>query len=227
MSLLVETTTLASPRGAIAAHHASPAAPRAGLVLVQEIFGVNAHIRALAERWATHGYEVLAPAIFDRLEPGFEVGYTPEDLARARAVLARHVFDDAVADVADAAAALRARGHAQVGVVGFCYGGAIAWGAAASGAVDAAVAYYGRLIHAHKDRAPRCPTLLHFGARDVSIPLAWVDELRAAYPTIPTHVYEAGHGFACDQRADFDAASRDLAEARTREFFAAQLGVGP
>lgn len=195
---------------------------RGGLVVVQEIFGVNSHIRNVVEGYAAEGYEVLAPALFDREHPGFEVGYDADGVAQGIALSReRHSIGLSVADVASCVDALRGKG--PVFVTGYCYGGSIAWLAAARIEGLAAVsAYYGRLIPDHADEAPRCPTIAHFGRNDAGIPLDGVEKVVAAgHPNVEVYLYEAGHGFNCDQRADYDAASAALARERTLALFRA------
>lgn len=199
-------------------------APRAGLVVVQEIFGVNAHIRAVADGFAADGYLALAPALFDRVKPGIELGYTPGDVQEGRAIRARIGHDDAVKDMEAAVNALAKEGL-KVGVVGYCWGGSLAWNAATRlDNVSAAVGYYGGMIPDMADEQPKHPVMLHFGETDQSIPLEGVEKVKAAHPDAPVHVYPAGHGFNCDHRASFHAESAKLARRRTLEFLARHLG---
>ncbi len=210
----------------IAVYRAEPVgARRGGLVLIQEIFGVNAHIRAVADSYAAEGYEVLAPALFDREVPGFEVGY--DDAGKAAGVkLARqeHPFTQSLADTQTCVDALRGKG--PVFVVGYCYGGSVTWFAATRMAgVAAASGYYGSLIPGAAEEAPLCPTILHFGRHDHGIPMDGVEKVIAAgHPKLEVFVYDAGHGFNCDQRADYDAASAELARERTLALFRANGG---
>lgn len=199
-----------------------PGAPRAGLVLFQEIFGVNAHIRAVCDGFAEDGYLVVAPALFDRVERGVELGYTPETTPRGRALRAEIGWD---APLRDARAALAVASLAgPVGVVGYCWGGSLAFlSAARLPGVSAAVGYYGGQIVGFATESPRCPLLMHFGARDALIPPADVEAIRAAQPGAIVHVYDADHGFSCDARASFDASAASLARARTLGFFAEHL----
>ncbi len=210
----------------LAAYRAEPEGrPRAGLVVIQEIFGVNGHIRSLADGFAKDGYLALAPALFDRVEPGIEIGYTPDDVTRGRDIRAQIAHDDAVLDMTAAVAALKGEGL-KVGVVGYCWGGSLAWNAATRlEDVAAAVGYYGGMIPDMIDEQPTHPVLLHFGELDQSIPLEGVEKVKAAHPQIPVHIYPgAGHGFSCDQRGSYDADAAKLARTRTMEFFAAHLG---
>ena len=219
-----EWITLTAADGhALSAWQARPAAAaRAGLVLIQEAFGVNAHIRDVAARFAALGYHVVAPAMYDRYERGFEVAYGEADIARGIALLKRVDWDKALLD-AEAARAAVAAIAAKVGVVGYCFGGSMAWLSACRQPFDAAVCYYGGRIPAFADETPRCPLIAHFGRQDAGIPLEKVEQVEALHPDIPIYLYDAGHGFSCDQRSSFDRPSHDLAWRRTREFFAARL----
>ena len=215
-----------SDGAAIAVYHAQPAgARRGGLVLVQEIFGVTDHIRDLAEEYAADGYEVLAPALFDREHPGFEAGYDADGLARG-VELARqvHPFDLSLADVQTCVDALKDEG--PVFVVGYCYGGSVAWFAATRmTGVAAASGYYGSMVPAAADEVPKVPVILHFGRHDHGIPMEGVEKVIAADHSLATvYVYEAGHGFNSDRRKDYHEASADMAKERTLELFRAHGG---
>ncbi len=206
-------------------HVAPPGTRRAGLVLVQEIFGVTDHIRDLCDDYAQDGYEVLAPALFDREHPGFEAEYSGEDFARA-VQLARelHPFDQSLTDVQTCVDALAKDG--PVFVVGYCYGGSVAWFAATRlTGVAAASGYYGSLVPGAADEEPKVPVILHFGRYDAGIPMAGVEKVIArAWPNAAVHVYEAGHGFNSDRRKDYHEPSADLARERTLELFEANGG---
>ena len=197
--------------------------PRGGGVVVQEIFGVNAHIQALGERYAAEGWLALAPALFDRVQRDVAFAYEPADVAQARDLKAKVDEREALLDVA-AAAAWAHREAARVAVIGFCWGGTLAWRTAArEGVVDAAVAYYGTQIAQHLDEAPRCPVLLHFGRHDTHIPMRDVERIGRAHPRAQLHVYETGHGFNCDARGAWHADSAQRAGERTRAFLADTL----
>lgn len=196
-------------------------APRGGLVVIQEIFGVNSHIRAVADGFAADGYVALAPALFDRVEPGIELGYAPEDVEKGREIRAEIDYDDAVRDVG---AAVTALAGLPVGVVGYCWGGSLAWSAATRlDGLQAAVGYYGGFVPEMSDEMPRHPVMLHFGETDESIPLEGVEKVKAAHPDVPVYLYPAGHGFNCDQRGSYDEPSAKLARERTLAFFAEHL----
>lgn len=207
------------------AYRAEPAgAPRGAVVVLQEIFGVNSHIRAVADVYAAEGYLALAPQIFDRVAPDIELGYGQEDLGRGVELAFQKL--DHEATLADIGATVDAAGASglRVGVVGYCFGGLLAWRAACGlDGVAAAVCYYGGGIARERDRRARCPVMMHFGERDAHIPLEDVDSIRAAQPDARIFVYPADHGFNCDQRDSFDAPSADQARARTLEFFAGEL----
>lgn len=196
---------------------------RGTVVVLQEAFGANGHIRDVADRLADTGYVALAPAFFDRVERGFETGYAAEDMQRAIAVMKQASFDDAITDLTATVASSLVQG--KVGVVGFCWGGSLAWLAATRVAgLACAVSYYGRLAPDYRSEQPRCPVLFHFGDRDQSIPLSAVESMRSAQPGQTYHIYAADHGFNCDQRDSFDAASAALAMQRTLAFFEKHIG---
>jgi carboxymethylenebutenolidase len=209
---------------ALAAHAIAPAHARAGLVIVQEIFGVNGHMRNVAARFAAAGYAVVVPALFDRVERGVELGYAPEDVARGRALRALVPEDGTLADIAAAAAALPA--GLKRGIVGYCWGGTVAWwGATRMDGFAASVGWYGGGIAASRDAAPRCPVQLHFGEADSGIPMTDVAAIRAAQPAVEVFTYPgAQHGFGCDERGSYSAPDAALAQRRTLEFLARYLG---
>ena len=190
--------------------------PKAGLVVVQEIFGVNAHIRAVTDSFAAQGYAAIAPAFFDRTETDVELGYEEPDLTRGRTLRAELGWDGTILDVVAATDALKPAG--KVGVVGYCWGGSVAWLAACRLNLAAAVGYYGGQVIDFKDEKANCPVMLHFGETDAGIPLSDVDAVRAAQPDVPIHLYPAGHGFNCDHRGSYDAESAKLALERTLSF---------
>jgi len=196
-------------------------APR-GLVVVQEIFGVNRHMRNVADRFAAAGYLCVVPALFDRIRPGIELGYTPEDIAEGRALRPQVPEAGTMADIAAAAAALGGR---HIGIVGYCWGGTIAWlGATRTSLFRAASGWYGGGIAATRAETPHCPVRLHFGGQDTGIPLSDVELIRAAQPGVEIHVYPgAGHGFGCDERGSFSPQDAALAQQRTLAFFANHL----
>jgi carboxymethylenebutenolidase len=195
--------------------------PRGGLVVVQEIFGVTRHIREVAEDFAAEGYRVVAPAFFDRIRRGVELDYT--DVATGRELMGQLDWSATVLDLEAAVAALAPAG--KVGVVGYCWGGTVAYVAACRTGIAAAVSYYGGRIPQFLDERPRCPVQYHFGARDSMIPPATIDAIRRADPTGTFFVYEdAGHGFNCTDRADYAAAAAALARGRTLDFLNRHVG---
>ncbi len=209
--------------GPIRAWRADPAGkPRGGIVVVQEIFGVNAHIRAVTDKFAGEGYLAVAPGIFEHVEPKFEVGYDAQSRERGMAIVGKTDREQMLRDVAAAIEVARQGG--KVAVVGFCLGGTIAWASAAqlSGS-SAAVGYYGGGVIGLKDLKPRVPTLLHFGEKDQHIPIAGVKEVAAAHPDVEVHIYPADHGFNCDHRESYDAPSAALAWTRTLAFLSKHL----
>ena len=226
MSGTMEQMTM-SDGATIGVYRAQPTGARkGGLVLVQEIFGITDHIRELCEEYAADGYEVLSPALFDREHPGFEADYSGDGFARA-VQLARelHPFDLSLADVQTCVDALSSKG--PVFVVGYCYGGSVAWFAATRmRGVAAASGYYGSQIPAAAAEEPKVPVILHFGRFDTGIPMEGVEQVIAKdWPNATVHVYEAGHGFNSDRRKDYHEPSADLAKARTLDLFAAN-GAG-
>ncbi len=206
------------------AYRATPSGATVGrLVIAQEIFGVNGHIRALCDGFAADGYDVVAPALFDREERGVELGYDEAGFTRGREARAEVGNDNAVCDLAAALDAVRDGG--MVGVVGYCWGGALAWLAATRLDADCAVGYYGSQIVTYNHERPRCPVMLHYGERDASTPADDIARVRAAHPDATIHLYPAGHGFNCDQRiGDFHAESAATARERTLAFLAEHLG---
>lgn len=214
----------ASDGNTIGAYLAEPAgASKGGVVVIQEIFGVNNHIREVADGYAADGYTAIAPQIFDRLEPGIELGYEGADMQRG-IELAFQKLDHALA-LADVQAAIeRAAQYGKVGVVGYCFGGLLTWLSACElNGVAAASSYYGGGVAGVADKSPRCPVMMHFGALDAHIPLSDVEKVRLAQPDSTIFVYDADHGFNCDHRASFNAEAAQLAKHRTLEFFAANL----
>jgi carboxymethylenebutenolidase len=198
--------------------------PRGGIVVIQEIFGVNSHIRNVCDGYAAAGYAAIAPQIFDRVQRNVELGYEAQDMTRgieiARGKLKmEQTLQDIQAAVDDA------RRFGKVGVVGYCFGGLMAWLSATDlTGVDAAVSYYGGGVASQVDKRPRCPVLMHFGAKDAHIPLTDVDKVRKAHPEVTIHVYDADHGFNCDHRGSYDAAAAKLALSRSLEFFGKYVG---
>jgi carboxymethylenebutenolidase len=206
------------------AYRADPAGkPRGAVVVLQEIWGVNDHVRRVADGYAADGYVAVAPALFDRVERDVAMDeYTGDTRNRGFAVMQKVRPDDAMLDIAATVDSIAPAG--KVAVVGFCFGGRLAWLAAARvSGLSAAVAYYGGGIPGMVAEQPRCPVILHFGERDQHIPVDSVREFSKAHPSLPVYLYAADHGFNCDQRASYDASSAKLARERTLEFLRKNL----
>lgn len=202
------------------AYHAEPTGRvQSAVIVIQEIFGVNSHVRSVADDFAQEGFHAIAPALFDRVEHDVELGYNPQDVQRGMGMAMKIGMENALKDVAAAMDYARAKlGCAKVGVVGYCFGGSLAWLAATRLGPAAAVGYYGGRIAQYAAERPLCPVMLHFGALDQHIPVSDIDKIRARYPELPVYMYRAGHGFNCDQRKDYDPESAKLARQRTLEF---------
>ena len=200
-----------------------PGAPKGAVVVIQEIFGVNHHIRAVCDRLAGEGYVAIAPAIFDRVEPNFTSGYSPEDIAVARKFVANPAWAAMLRDTQAAIDAVTSIG--PVGIIGFCLGGSIAYAAATKlSGLSAAIGYYGGAIVRFADDRPSVPTQLHFGEKDAGIALADVETIKSKRPDVEIFVYPgAQHGFGCDERASYDKPSADLAWQRSLAFFEKHL----
>lgn len=228
---MTETIQLTAADGfELPTYVARPAqAPRGAIVVLQEIFGVNSHIRAVADGFAQHGYLALAPALFQRVRGGVELGYTAADIEQGRQLKAAAEALPApgvLADVAAAVAHAAAQCGGKVGVVGYCWGGLVTWRSACTvPGLAAAVAYYGGGMTAGHEsaRQPSCPVMCHFGEQDHAIPIDGVRAFAQAHKQVEVHVYPAQHGFNCDQRASYDAPSAARALERTLAFFARHL----
>jgi len=201
------------------AYCAGDTASHAALVLIQEIFGVNSHIRSVADDYAKHGFLVIAPALFDRVQPNLELGYGAADVNQGMRAAAQIGLETALKDVAAALRYAEERaGKRKVGVLGFCFGGSLGWLAATRLGPAAAVCYYGGRIAQHAAEKPRCPVMLHFGAKDAHIGPKEIDTIKRQHPDVPLFLYDAGHGFNCEQRKDYEPQSAGLARQRTLEF---------
>jgi carboxymethylenebutenolidase len=201
-------TYLAAPRGRA----------RGAIVVIQEIFGVNDHIRAVADGFAAEGYLAIAPSLFDRVKRGVELGYDDKASQEGLGYAKQLTVERTLKDLAAAIAVVKHAG--RIGVVGYCWGGTMAYLAACELPVSCAVAYYGGGIVRHLDRRPKRPTMYHFGEKDPHISPADVEKINAADPRGIYHAYPAGHGFNCDQRGSYEPESAALARQRTLEFFA-------
>ncbi|NVB39444.1 dienelactone hydrolase family protein [Pseudenhygromyxa sp. WMMC2535] len=202
------------------------ASPRGGLVVLQEIFGVNDHIRSVVAMYTGLGYACLAPALFDRIEPGVRLGYGDADFGTGLGLAQKLDPEQVILDVNAAIANLAASGVGKIAVIGYCLGGALTWlSAARAEGLSAAISYYGAQIPMFVDARPRVPTLFHLGQRDGYFPIAKAREICSAVEGGEVHEYDADHGFACDHRPPvFDAAATALAFERSIAFLAEQLG---
>jgi len=224
------TSLKAADGFSLPAYVAQPAGkPRGAVVVLQEIFGLNSHIRSVADRFAAEGYLAVAPATFERVKPGVDLGYTEADMkagselkSAVGALPGAGVLQDIQAAIDHAA---RLSGG-KVGIVGFCWGGLLTWRAACLlKGLSAAVAYYGGGITAEEEiaRQPQCPVMAHFGDQDHWIPLEGVEAFRKAQPQVEVHVYPANHGFNCDQRGSYNQDAATLARERSLAFLAKHL----
>jgi len=206
------------------AYVAQPAGkPRGAIVVVQEIFGVNSHIRSVADGYAADGYLAIAPALFDRAQRGYDTGYSPDDIQAGVAVMQKVNLDDAMRDVR--ACVAHVAGAGKVGIVGYCWGGTVSWVAAAKvDGLACAIPYYGGGIYGQIGQQARCPVMFQFADQDKSPTLAQAQEIAAAHPQAITHLYAANHGFNCDQRGSYDAASAKLARERALAFLGRHVG---
>lgn len=212
--------------------------PVAAVVVLQEIFGVNPHIKAIADSFARLGYLAVAPSTFHRIKADINLGYTPADIdkgkelkAAAEAIAPQVMLDvQAAIDFADTlmdekrSAQVSRRG--KVGIIGYCWGGLLTWRAACTlTGLSAAVPYYGAgmTVGAELARHPRCPVLVHFGEHDASIPPDTVRAFAAAQPAVDVQIYPANHGFNCDNRGVYNAPAAELALERTLAFFSQHL----
>jgi carboxymethylenebutenolidase len=204
---------------------APPGTPRGAIVVIQEIFGVNTHIRAVTDAYAAQGYVAAAPCLFDRVRRGIELGYTPPDIEQGRGYALQIKRDVLLKDLQATFAIVKHAG--RVGVVGYCWGGGVAYIAACELPVACAVSYYGGSIVNNLDLQPRHPVMYHFGERDAHITTATIDRIRAADPNGIFYLYPAGHGFNCTERADYEPKSAALALERSLAFFAKHLLASP
>jgi carboxymethylenebutenolidase len=209
---------------ALSAYVARPAGdPIAGLVVVQEIFGVNSHIRSVADGWASDGFLAVAPALFDRIRPGIELGYDGADLQTAMSLIPKLDAEKSLLDVAAAVDFAAGATRKKAGVIGYCFGGTVAWLSATRLYPTAAVGYYGGRISNYAGEEPTCPVMLHFGRQDAHIPAADVEKVHNAHPDVEIFWYDAGHAFNCDARASYNAAAATEARQRSLAFLKKHL----
>ena len=217
-------TLTAADKHSLGAYRADPqGAPKGGIVVIQEIFGVNNHIRSVCDRFAAEGYVAVAPALFDRTVKDFQSGYSPEEVQKAREFIAKPDWDAMLRDTQAAVDEIKSLG--ALAVVGFCMGGTIAFlSATRINGLSASVCYYGGRIVAFADEKPKCATQMHFGDQDQSIPMADIETIKQKRPDCEIYVYEgAGHGFHCDERGSYNKASADVAWGRTTAFLAKHM----
>lgn len=193
--------------------------PKAGIVVVQEIFGVSAHIRSVADGFAQAGYLAIAPALFDRVERNLELKDDPESTRKGRSIAHQIKPEQSLADIEAAIQYLHEHGARKVGVVGYCWGGTLAWLSNTHLHPDATVTYYGGAIQNVIDQKPNAPAMFHFGLLDTHIPQTVVEQLRKAHPEFPVFTYEAGHAFNNDTRASYNEKAAKLARQRTLAHF--------
>jgi len=190
---------------------------KGGIVVIQEIFGVNIHIKDVCDRLAEQGYSVIAPALFDRIKPGVDLGYSEDDLGQGFGYMQEVENENPMIDIQAAAIALK--GSGKVGAIGFCWGGQLAWLASKNVDLDCSVGYYGVAVHDTLQPPPLCPVLLHFADNDKFVPPEAADKVREEYPKMPIYSYPANHGFNCDRRDDYNKDCATKAMGRTLTFF--------
>ncbi len=213
----------------VPAYVAQPAGkPKGGIVVLQEIFGVNSHIRSVADGYAAQGYLAVAPATFQRVKPGVDMGYSADDMNAGSALKTAVEALPAPGVMQDVQAAINHAAQAgKVGIVGYCWGGLLTWRSACTlDGLSAAAPYYGGGMTTPEEieRKPQVPVMAHFGDQDKWISLESVEAFKKAHPEVEVHIYSADHGFNCDQRGSFDEASATLARERTLAFFGKHVG---
>ncbi len=222
MGTMIELT--AADGHKLSAYRAEPSGkPRGGLVVIQEIFGVNSHVKQVADGYAADGYLAIAPALFDRVQKNVDLGYTPDDIAKGREIRGKVTNDMALKDAE--AAIKAASGAGKVGIVGYCWGGLVTWLAAGKLAgLSAAVPYYGGGILDNAELEPKVPLMGHFGDKDQHIPVDGVRKLAEKHKKHPIFIYSADHGFNCDHRGSYNAPAAKQARERTLEFLRKHIG---
>lgn len=208
----------------LSAYVSKPAGePIAGLVVIQEIFGVNAHIRNVTDSYANDGFLAIAPAIFDRMEPGLELGYEQQDMQKGISIAHKLDPQKMMLDIAAAMEFAATSTGKKVGVIGYCFGGTLAWLAAAHINPAVVVGYYGSRIAQNVGAKPTCPVMLHFGKNDTHIPVADVEKVQAAHPEVEFYWYDAGHAFDCQPRPNYNPPAAKLARERSLAFLKKHL----
>lgn len=196
---------------------------RGALIVVQEIFGVNSHIRSVADGYAADGYLAIAPAFFDRVERGLDIGYSQAEIERGRTFIPKMQWDKVMLDAGAALENVKSAG--KVGIAGYCWGGTVSWMAASRlPGLSAAVTYYGGGITANSGEKPKCPVMSHWGETDQAIPIEGVKKFLGEHPEVTSFIYPAGHGFNCDQRGSYHAESAKTARTRSLEFLRKHVG---
>lgn len=194
---------------------------KGGVVVIQEIFGVNSHIKKVCHKFAKDGYIAAAPALFDRITPNVELTYFEDDISKGFRLKDMLSWETVLQDVEAAANSIKAIADVNLSVVGYCYGGTVAWRAATNlKNFQASICYYGAQIAEFADETPNCPVMLHFGSKDIYIKPEHIKAISAKRPEVNIHIYEADHGFNCNDRGNYDAKCADLAYERTLEFMA-------
>lgn len=220
-------TLKASDGHQLDAYRADPAGkPKGCMIVIQEIFGVNDHIKSVADRVAANGYLAVAPCMQDRAQKGFEVGYTPADIEKGREMRGKVKNEDSIKDLQATFDYLKEQNAGKIGCMGYCWGGSLAWLAAAHiDGLAVAISYYGGDVANNTDLKAKCPVMFHFGAKDMSIPMDKVELVKTKLSQHPTYVYmDAGHGFSCDARGSFHKESHELAMSRSKEYVAKYVG---
>ena len=194
---------------------------KGGILVIQEIFGVNSHIREVTDGYAQSGYLAIAPKIFDRIDKDIELGYEEADMGQGVELAFQKLnMEQTLSDLQAAIDELK-REQDRVGLVGYCFGGLLTWLSACDlQGVDAAVSYYGGGVVNHAEKQANCPVMMHFGELDAHIPMADVEKIRSAQPNVQLFSYDADHGFNCDHRASFNQLAANQALERSLEFFA-------
>lgn len=225
MSQIIDITTEDGHH--LSAYQAGNPEATSAVVILQEIFGVNHHIRSVVDLYAKEGFLAIAPALFDRVKKGVELAYTPEAVQEGRQIAGQLQRENILKDIAATLAYARNTvSSGKAGIVGYCLGGSYAWLSTTrlSPSPDAAVGYYGSLVAQFIEEKPQSPVLLHFGSNDKGIPLSDVDKIKQGRPELPVYIYEAGHGFNCEDRASFSAEAASLALTRSLSFLREHLG---
>jgi carboxymethylenebutenolidase len=198
--------------------------PKGALIVVMEIFGVNSHVKRVTDEYAGDGYLAIAPAFFDRVQRGLDIGYTPQDIEVGRGIMQKMKLEDALKDVDAAKQHVASAG--KTGIIGYCWGGSLSFKSACNvNGLACAVAYYGGAIPSLINEKPKCPVMFNWGETDASIPLEKAKQVAEAHKDQIHYFYPgAGHGFNCEQRGSYNAEAAKLARNRTLEFLKKHIG---